>query len=67
MNDLLVETLKEYKAWQEHNAEILGSEYYESDYVLVREDGKPYYPRWISRKFPEFLKNITFRISVIMT
>lgn len=60
MNDLLVETLKEYKAWQERNAEIWGSEYYESDYVLVRADGKPYYPRWVSRKFSEFLEKYGF-------
>lgn len=55
LSDLLIETLKEYKKWQEHNAEILGDEYFKSDYFLVRSDGRPYYPRWISRKFPEFL------------
>lgn len=57
VNTLLIETLKEYKAWQEHNAKILGDTYFKSDYVLVREDGQPYYPRWVSRKFAEFLKN----------
>lgn len=60
ISDLLVETLKEYRAWQEHNAQILGDEYYKSDYVLVREDGHPYYPRWASRKFTEFLEKYDF-------
>lgn len=60
ISDLLVKTLEEYKIWQEHNAEILGSEYYRSDNVLVREDGKPYYPRWASRKFTEFLAKYNF-------
>lgn len=36
LSDLLIETLKEYKKWQEHNAEILGDEYFKSDYFLVR-------------------------------
>lgn len=46
LSDLVIDTLKEYKAWQERNTQILGSQYYKSDYVLVRENGQPYYPRW---------------------
>ncbi len=61
MCSLLVNALKEYREWQLQNKALLGKEYYESDYVLVRADGKPYAPRWVSRKFGEFLAKYGFQ------
>ncbi len=60
MCSLLISALKEYKEWQLHNKELLGNEYFDSDYVLVRADGKPYAPKWVSRKFSEFLEKYAF-------
>ena len=60
MCSLLVDALKEYKKWQLHNKELLGDEYYDSDYMLVRADGKPYAPKWVSRKFSQFLEKYNF-------
>lgn len=60
MCSLLVSALNEYKSWQLHNKELLGSEYFDSDYVLVRADGKPYAPQWVSSKFKEFLEKYEF-------
>lgn len=54
--DSLKTTLKKYKEHQETNKSILGSEYSNNDYVLVRENGVPYSSKWVSRKFSEFLK-----------
>lgn len=61
MSDILVNTLKQYKQWQERNEKRLGEEYHKTDYVLVKENGEPYYPRWISRAFPKFLEKYGFK------
>lgn len=60
MCSVLVKALKEYRNWQLHNKELLGKEYFDSDFVLVRADGKPYSPKWVSRKFKEFLEKYGF-------
>ena len=57
---VLIKTLKEYREWQIHNKELLGAEYYNSDYVLVQENGRPYSVKWINRRFSEFLEKNGF-------
>ena len=46
---ILINKLKEYKEWQLQNKKVLGKEYFNSDYVLVRPDGKPYAVKWVNR------------------
>ncbi len=55
MCGILINALKKYKEWQLKNKALLGKDYFDSDYMLVRADGKPYAPKWASRKFSEFL------------
>lgn len=55
MSEMLINTLREYKEWQLHNKEIFGEEYFDSDYVVVKANGKPYSVKWINGKFTKFL------------
>ena len=55
--NLLVDSLKDYKKWQLKNQVLLGKEYYDSDYVLVKANGKPYSVKWINGAFSKFLKD----------
>lgn len=58
--DILIDTLREYKEWQLKNKALLGKEYFDSDYVLVQSNGKPYSVKWINWKFTKFLKDNDF-------
>lgn len=56
MPENVKEILLKYKTWQENNKKLLGSEYIENYYVLVRADGKEYAPKWLSRAMKNFIK-----------
>jgi len=61
VSSILINALKEYQRWQVNNREMLGSEYYECDYVLVNEFGKPFAPKWVNRVFTKFLADNNFK------
>ena len=48
--------LKDLKKKQEERQRILGSDYQDSDYVCVREDGKLIKPNYIDRVYSHVLK-----------
>lgn len=54
--DEVYEVLVAHKEWQEKRKELLGDLYHESDYVFVRDDGKPYRVNSVSEHFSDFLK-----------
>lgn len=56
INDELVEVLKAEKARQEENKGYFKGQYFESDYVIVMEDGKPYRPNYLSELFTKVIK-----------
>ena len=54
--DDVVELLTEEKAKQEKNKEYFGDLYENSGYVVVRDDGKPYRPNYLSVKFKKLIE-----------
>ena len=44
------------KKQQDENRKFFGSGYFETDYVLTREDGTPYYPDYPSQMFRKIMK-----------
>ena len=50
------EVLLNLKDKQAEYRRLFGSEYYQSDYVFVREDGKPFRPDCLTRSFQRVLK-----------
>lgn len=58
--DILINVLREYKEWQQHNKELMGKKYKDNDNVLVRSDGKPYSVKWINGRLTKFLKDNNF-------
>ncbi|MCI1966689.1 MAG: site-specific integrase [Oscillospiraceae bacterium] len=52
----IIELLLKEKARQEKNKEYLGNLYEDSGYVVVREDGKPYRPNYLSGKFKKLIE-----------
>lgn len=56
----LINVLSQYREWQENNKKLLGAEYQDNDYVLVRHDGKPYSVKWINGRFTKFLEENNF-------
>ena len=55
--DALLEALTREKEKQKANKEFLGDAYFDSDFVVVMEDGKPYRPNYISELFTKFIEN----------
>ena len=47
--------LSKEKVKQEKNKEYLGDLYEDSGYVVVRDDGKPYRPNYLSGKFKKLI------------
>lgn len=52
----IVELLSAEKAKQDKNKEYLGDLYEDSGYVVVRDDGKPYRPNYLSGKFKKLIE-----------
>ncbi|WP_457945403.1 tyrosine-type recombinase/integrase [Caproiciproducens sp. LBM24188] len=53
----IVELLLTEKARQEKNKEYFGELYEDSGYVVVRDDGKPYRPNYLSGKLKKLIDN----------
>ena len=51
----IVELLLKEKAKQEKNKKYLGDLYEDSGYIVVRDDGKPYRPNYLSGKFKKLI------------
>ncbi|MFC5985716.1 site-specific integrase [Marinicrinis lubricantis] len=58
--DEVYDVLVAHKAWQEKQKELLGDLYNDSDYVFVRDDGKPYRVNSVSEHFLDFLRKHDF-------
>lgn len=56
IEDNLFELLNKHKARQQYFKKLLGLDYYDSDYVWTREDGKPYRVNTLSDQFKSFLQ-----------
>lgn len=56
MPDEVYNTLLEEKEKQTEYKDFLGGEYSDTGFVVVRDDGKPYRPNYISSAFKEFLE-----------
>ncbi|MFT9485757.1 MAG: tyrosine-type recombinase/integrase [Tepidibacillus sp.] len=54
--DELKEILINHKEKQARRKELLGDLYYDSDYVFVRDDGKPYRVNSVTEQFKDFLE-----------
>lgn len=54
--DIMLAALKREKAKQEENKAFLGAAYFDSDFVAVHDDGKPYRPNYLSEIFTRFIK-----------
>ncbi|MEF2969106.1 site-specific integrase [Paenibacillus sp. M1] len=50
------DVLVAHRKWQVERKELLGELYYDSDYVFVRDDGKPYRVNSVSEHFLDFLR-----------
>lgn len=50
------EILLRLQVEQKSNKKLFGSEYHDSDYVFTWQDGKPFAPDYVSRKFSKTLK-----------
>lgn len=56
LDDDTIELLKSYKAIQQINRIIFGSEYHPSDYVCTWEDGRPLDPMYICKRFHKLVR-----------
>jgi integrase len=56
IEDEILELLKRVRAQQEKYKQVLGKDYFASDYVFTREDGKPYRVNTVTEQFTTFLK-----------
>jgi integrase len=54
--ETLIDALKRQKQRQAQYEEFLGSAYYKNDYVVKREDGKPFSPDGFSHKYRQVIK-----------
>jgi integrase len=54
--DEVYDVLIAHKEWQAKRKELLGDLYHDSDYVFVRDDGKPYRVNSVSEHFLDFLR-----------
>lgn len=54
--DEVYDVLVAHKGWQAKRKELLGDLYHDSDYVFVRNDGKPYRVNSVSEHFLDFLR-----------
>ncbi|MBQ2963860.1 MAG: site-specific integrase [Clostridia bacterium] len=59
----VTEMLHTIKALEHLNRDVFGKEYFENDYIFKWENGKPYTPDFISRKFHKIL--VAYNLPVI--
>lgn len=57
MSDDMVNLLAKEKAKQEKDRKFFGDHYEDSGYVVVRDDGKPYRPNYLSECFSKLIKD----------
>lgn len=55
LSDDIIKILSELKAKENENRRLFGAEYIENDYIFKWDNGKPYAPDYISRKFSKLL------------
>lgn len=58
--DIVLEALIKEKAKQEEYKKLLGKHYFDSDFVAVHENGKPYRPNYLSEVFTRFIERRGF-------
>lgn len=56
LSDDVVKILTELKKKENDNRRLFGAEYIENDYIFKWDNGKPYSPDYISRKFSKLLE-----------